>query len=82
MPYQRCPSPSAASAPETQGAEQLGEYPTRFREGERLPDDAELYALPSFTPLTDRAQVVQHLADMLDTWPDGERAELSALLVR
>ncbi|WP_143051582.1 MULTISPECIES: hypothetical protein [unclassified Streptomyces] len=56
--------------------------PTRFREAERLPDDAELYALLSFTPLTDRAQVVQNLADMLDTCPDEERAELSALLVQ
>ncbi|WP_432027790.1 NACHT domain-containing protein [Streptomyces sp. 1222.5] len=56
--------------------------PTRFRGGERLPDDAELYALLSFTPLTDRAQVVQNLADMLDTWPDEERAELSGLLVQ
>ncbi|QOV38675.1 hypothetical protein IM697_10020 [Streptomyces ferrugineus] len=34
-------------------------------------DDGELYALLSFAPLTDRAQLVQNLRDMLATWPRG-----------
>ncbi|MBT2417293.1 ATP-binding protein [Streptomyces sp. ISL-22] len=32
-------------------------------------DDGELYALLSFAPLTDRAQLVQNLGDMLAAWP-------------
>ncbi|ELS52864.1 NACHT domain-containing protein [Streptomyces viridochromogenes] len=36
-------------------------------------DDGELYALLSFAPLTDRAQLVQNLRDMLAAWP-AERA--------
>ncbi|WP_155055566.1 NACHT domain-containing protein [Streptomyces blattellae] len=36
-------------------------------------DDGELYALLSFTPLTDRAQTMQNLRSMLTAWP-GERA--------
>lgn len=32
-------------------------------------DDGELYALLSFAPLTDRAQLWQNLRDMLATWP-------------
>uniref|UniRef100_A0AAU2AGF1 AAA+ ATPase domain-containing protein n=1 Tax=Streptomyces sp. NBC_00093 TaxID=2975649 RepID=A0AAU2AGF1_9ACTN len=54
--------------------------PTRYREGQRLPDDGELYALLSFTPLTDRAQVVQNLADMLEARPAEERERLPGLL--
>ncbi|MFD9332404.1 NACHT domain-containing protein [Streptomyces sp. NPDC060065] len=38
------------------------------RDGERLPDDGELYALLSFVPLTDRAQIMQNLGDMLNAW--------------
>ncbi|MFD7130219.1 helix-turn-helix domain-containing protein [Streptomyces sp. NPDC059894] len=34
-------------------------------------DDGELYALLSFAPLTDRAQLVQNLRDMLAAWPTG-----------
>jgi hypothetical protein len=45
-------------------------------------DDGELYALLSFTPLTDRAQLVENLRDMLAAWPaDQARAELPRLLV-
>ncbi|KUN72431.1 hypothetical protein AQJ46_13335 [Streptomyces canus] len=36
-------------------------------------DDGELYALLSFAPLTDRAQLVQNLRDMLTTWPRDRR---------
>ncbi|MEU2714829.1 hypothetical protein [Streptomyces sp. NPDC007205] len=44
-------------------------------------DDGELYALLSFTPLTDRAQLVQNLRDMLAGWPaDGHRDRLPTLL--
>ncbi|MFB8174586.1 hypothetical protein ACFC8N_00685 [Streptomyces sp. NPDC055966] len=42
-------------------------------------DDGELYALLSFTPLTDRAQLVQNLGDMLTAWPTG-RDRLPTLL--
>ncbi len=44
-------------------------------------DDGELYALLSFTPLTDRAQIMHNLRSMLTAWP-GERArtELADLL--
>lgn len=45
-------------------------------------DDGELYALLSFTPLTDRAQLVENLRDMLAAWPAGRaRDELLPLLV-
>ncbi|MFI6033175.1 helix-turn-helix domain-containing protein [Streptomyces sp. NPDC051315] len=55
--------------------------PTRVREGHRLPDDGELYALLSYTPLSDRAQIVQNLADMLSARPpDAEREVLPGLL--
>ncbi|MFF6782762.1 NACHT domain-containing protein [Streptomyces sp. NPDC012510] len=33
-------------------------------------DDGELYALLSFAPLTDRAQLVQNLREMLAAWPE------------
>ncbi|MFF5185046.1 NACHT domain-containing protein [Streptomyces sp. NPDC000345] len=45
-----------------------------------LPDDGELYALLSFTPLTDRAQIVQNLVDMTAGWPAPERAALPGRL--
>ncbi|MEU6504882.1 hypothetical protein [Streptomyces sp. NPDC046942] len=38
-------------------------------------DDGELYALLSFTPLTDRDQLQRNLRDMLAAWPDGEARE-------
>ncbi|WBO66630.1 NACHT domain-containing protein [Streptomyces camelliae] len=38
-------------------------------------DDGELYALLSFTPLTDRDQLPRNLGDMLAAWPDGEARE-------
>ncbi|OUD02031.1 hypothetical protein CA983_16980 [Streptomyces swartbergensis] len=45
-------------------------------------DDGELYALLSFAPLTDRAQLVQNLRDMLAAWPAGpqRRSLVPALL--
>ncbi|WP_225097031.1 NACHT domain-containing NTPase [Streptomyces sp. CoH27] len=44
-------------------------------------DDGELYALLSFTPLTDRDQLPRNLGDMLAAWPDGEaRDRLPGLL--
>ncbi|OPG01935.1 hypothetical protein B1R27_34870 [Streptomyces sp. GKU 895] len=36
-------------------------------------DDGELYALLSFTPLTDRAQLVQNLRERLEAWPVNEQ---------
>ncbi|WP_460065426.1 NACHT domain-containing protein [Streptomyces sp. YKOK-I1] len=45
-----------------------------------LPDDGELYALLSYTPLTDRAQVVQDLTDMIAGWERGQRSALPGLL--
>lgn len=50
----------------------------RFAGGPSTADDGELYALLSFTPLTDRAQIVQNLRDMLAAWP-RERVETSLL---
>ncbi|MFI6032886.1 NACHT domain-containing protein [Streptomyces sp. NPDC051315] len=45
-------------------------------------DDGELYALLSFAPLTDRAQLVQNLRDMLATWPEHRtRTDLVPALV-
>ncbi|MEU1009759.1 hypothetical protein [Streptomyces sp. NPDC005890] len=45
-------------------------------------DDGESYALLSFAPLTDRAQLVQNLRDMLAAWPaDRVRAALVPALV-
>jgi hypothetical protein len=45
-------------------------------------DDGELYALLSFTPLTDRAQLVENLWSMLAAWPeDRARHRLQGLLV-
>ncbi|MFG2131599.1 NACHT domain-containing protein [Streptomyces sp. NPDC048751] len=45
-------------------------------------DDGELYALLSFAPLTDRAQLWQNLRDMLATWPrDLLRTHLVAALI-
>ncbi|WP_159403663.1 XRE family transcriptional regulator [Streptomyces sp. NRRL S-646] len=42
-------------------------------------DDGELYALLSFTPLTDRAQIVQNLRNMLAARPgESSRSELAA----
>ncbi|MEV1069514.1 hypothetical protein [Streptomyces sp. NPDC050263] len=50
---------------------------------QQLPDDSELYALLSFTPLTDRAQIVQDLADMMSGWESaGEWEALPELLAR
>lgn len=50
--------------------------------GERLPDDGELYALLSFIPLTDRAQTMQNLGDMLNAWQTpATRDALPGLLV-
>ncbi|ANS68838.1 hypothetical protein SLINC_6614 [Streptomyces lincolnensis] len=44
--------------------------------------DGELYALLSFTPLTDRAQLVENLWSMLAAWPeDRARHRLQDLLV-
>ncbi|MGW3283086.1 helix-turn-helix domain-containing protein [Streptomyces sp. NPDC001002] len=45
-------------------------------------DDGELYALLSFTPLTDRAQLVRNLRDRLASWPsDEERNTLAHRLI-
>ena len=45
-------------------------------------DDGELYTLLSFTPLTDRAQLVENLWGMLAAWPeDRSRHRLQELLV-
>ncbi|SPF00492.1 XRE family transcriptional regulator [Streptomyces sp. MA5143a] len=52
----------------------------RRLEADTVPDDGELYDLLSFVPLTDRAQVVSNLGDMLATWPDATRHRLPALL--
>ncbi|TQE17530.1 hypothetical protein Sipo8835_27905 [Streptomyces ipomoeae] len=38
--------------------------------GQGPADDGELYALLSFAPLTDRAQLVQNLREMLAAWTD------------
>lgn len=43
----------------------------RLLQSGRPLDDGELYALLSFAPLTDRAQLVQNLRDMLAAWPAG-----------
>ncbi|MEU6588491.1 helix-turn-helix domain-containing protein [Streptomyces sp. NPDC046881] len=54
----------------------------RLVTGPQPPDDGELYALLSFAPLTDRAQLVQNLRDMLAAWPaDRARAALVPALV-
>ncbi|WP_157846365.1 NACHT domain-containing protein [Streptomyces anulatus] len=45
-------------------------------------DDAECYDLLSFVPLTDRAQVVDNLRDMLADWPADLREHLPTLLGR
>ncbi|WP_369170717.1 NACHT domain-containing NTPase [Streptomyces sp. R28] len=46
-------------------------------DGRSALDDGELYSLLSFIPLTDRAQLVENLCDMLATWPAGRaRREL------
>jgi hypothetical protein len=45
-------------------------------------DDAELYTLLAFVPLTDRAQVVANLGDMFATWPKSLRHELPTALGR
>ncbi|WLW51354.1 NACHT domain-containing protein [Streptomyces sp. YU58] len=51
-------------------------------DGAAGPDDGELYALLSFTPLTDRAQLVENLWGMLAAWPeDRSRHRLQELLV-
>ncbi|MCF1598754.1 NACHT domain-containing protein [Streptomyces muensis] len=50
--------------------------------GQAAADDGELYALLSFTPLTDRAQLVHNLRDMLAAWPEeGSSAELVEALI-
>ncbi|MBX7551384.1 hypothetical protein ABZX95_28305 [Streptomyces sp. NPDC004232] len=54
-------------------------YERLLTEFARRLDDGELYALLSFTPLTDRAQLVQNLGDMLAAWPTG-RDRLPTLL--
>ncbi|MGW3218956.1 NACHT domain-containing protein [Streptomyces sp. NPDC001157] len=45
------------------------------------PDDGELYALLSFAPLTDRAQLLQNLHDMVAAWPDQARTGLVPTLI-
>ncbi|MFJ5027116.1 hypothetical protein ACIQB5_03270 [Streptomyces sp. NPDC088560] len=54
-------------------------YERLLTEFARRLDDGELYALLSFTPLTDRAQLVQNLGDMPAAWPTG-RDRLPTLL--
>ncbi|MEY9990942.1 hypothetical protein ABIE67_002974 [Streptomyces sp. V4I8] len=58
-------------------AARLIERALRGLAGQVPADDGELYALLSFTPLTDRAQLVQNLRDMLAAWPDGLSAGLT-----
>ncbi|MFD5401745.1 NACHT domain-containing protein [Streptomyces griseorubiginosus] len=41
----------------------------RLLDGENPVDDGELYALLSFAPLTERAQLMQNLRNMLEAWP-------------
>ncbi|MGW3120911.1 hypothetical protein ACWDBW_27805 [Streptomyces sp. NPDC001107] len=41
----------------------------RLVDAESPVNDGELYALLSFTPLTDRAQLMQNLRDRLEAWP-------------
>ncbi|MER5580658.1 hypothetical protein ABT090_03210 [Streptomyces asoensis] len=59
----------------------LRDLPARPEGAQEPPDDADLYALLSFTPLTDRGQIVQNLADMISGWePPGQREALPRLL--
>lgn len=62
-------------------AARLIERKLRGLDGQAPSDDGELYALLSFTPLTDRAQLVQNLRDMLAAWPDRPSAELVEPLI-
>lgn len=55
---------------------------TAAEHGRGTLDDGELYALLSFAPLTDRAQLVENLSDLLAAWPAGRaRDALPGLLV-
>ncbi|MFI1487981.1 helix-turn-helix domain-containing protein [Streptomyces sp. NPDC020747] len=47
-----------------------------------VPDDGRLYALLSYVPLTDRAEVIRNITDLLSNRAQPQRSQLATLLSR